>query len=98
MPNSIHFLITFEVKPNATIAFETMLTALKMELPNVEGCQSLRIFKHDEEAQSVFTLLETWDEKSLHQAHLTHLQDAGDWEKIEAMLVVAPTGQYLQAF
>lgn len=98
MSNLIHFLITFEIKPNATIAFETMLTALKVELPNVEGCQGLRIFKHDEEAQSVFTLLETWDDKSLHQAHVTYLQDSGDWEKIEAMLVATPTGQYLQAF
>ncbi len=98
MPRIIQFLITFDVKPDRTPDFEALLSSVKTDLPKIEGCKGVRIFRHDEAAPNSFTLLETWDAKSLHQAHVTRLQDKGDWATIEAMLTTPPQGHYLHAF
>jgi len=98
MPNTTQFLITFAVKPDRIPDFAAMLATVKTDLPNVDGCQSVRIFQHDTDAQDCFTLLETWDDKSLHQAHVARLQESGDWDTIEAMLATPPNGHYMQAF
>ncbi len=98
MPKTIQFLITFDVKPDRTLDFIAMPTSVQTDLPKVEGCKDVRIFRHDEAAPNSFTLLETWDTKPLHQAHVARLQDKGDWATIEAMLVAPPQGHYLRAF
>ena len=97
MPKPIQFLITFMVKPDRMSDFETMLATVKSDLPNVDGCQTVRIFQHDGAPQNSFTLLETWDNKSLHQAHVARMQSSGDWALIEQMLAAPPNGHYLRA-
>jgi len=97
MPNATQFLITFVLKPDRISDFQTMLATVKTDLPNVDGCQSVRIFQHDADAQNTFTLLETWDTKLLHQAHVARLQESGDWDAIDAMLATPPNGHYMQA-
>lgn len=58
---------------------------------------AVRIFRHNEAAPNNFNLLETWDTKPLHQAHVARLQASGDWATIEAMSHPAQ-GHYLHTF
>ena len=97
MTTTTNFLITFVVKPNRAADFVDLLATLKTDLPKVDGCQSLRIFQQDDATQNTFTLLETWDHKSMHQDHVARLQSSGDWAAIEAMLSAPPNGYYLRS-
>jgi len=98
MPNAIEFIITFDVKPDRTADFNALLASVQTDLPKIEGCKGVRIFRHAEAEQPTFTLLESWDDKSLHQAHVARLQESGDWDTIETMLAAPPNGHYMQAF
>lgn len=97
MPNATQFLITFVVKPSRTSDFKAMLATLKTGLPKIDGCQAVRIFQQEDAAQNTYTLLETWDNSALHQAHVARLQAAGDWAVIEEMLSEPANGVYMQA-
>ncbi len=98
MPNTTQFLIAFVVKPDRISDFKAMLATVKTDLPNVDGCQTVRIFQHDDEPQNTFTLLEAWDGKPLHQAHVARLQKSDDWDTVESMLAAPPNGHYMQVF
>lgn len=98
MPKSTKYLITFIVKPEELHTFETLLKSVKINLPKVDGCNDVQVYCHPEEAPGTFTLLETWDNKSLHQAHIESLQASGEWRKIEKMLASPPNGRYLHEF
>ena len=98
MPDKCQFLITFEVNPDSIPSFEDMLASVQTGLPKIEGCQSVNIFRHEDPANNKFTLLETWVSKPLHQAHVSRMQETGQWAEIEEMLVSPPTGHYLLAF
>ncbi len=95
MPDKCQFLITFEVNQNSISSFEDMLGSVQTELPKVEGCQNVNIFRHDDPESNKFTLFETWDSKPLHQDHVVQMQESGQWAKIEKMLNRQPTGCYL---
>lgn len=97
MSNATQFLITFVVKPTKISDFKAMLATVKADLPKVDGCQNLHIFQHENGAQDTYTLLETWDNNTLHQAHTARLQASGDWAVIEEMLSEPPNGAYMQA-
>lgn len=97
MPNKCRFLITFEVNPNSIPSFENMLGTVQTELPKIEGCQNVAVFRH-EDAKNKFTLLETWASIPLHQSHVARLQESGQWADIEEMLTSPPTGHYLFEF
>ncbi len=97
MPDKCYFLITFEVKPNSIPNFEDTLGSVQTELPKIKGCQSVIVFRHDNAANK-FTLLEAWDSKPLHQAHLAQMQENGQWADLEEMLLRQPTGNYLLTF
>ena len=98
MPDNCQFLITFEVTPDNLAAFEDMLATVQTELPKTEGCQSVDIFRHEDPAENKFTLLETWASKPNHQAHVSRMQETGQWAGIEEMLATPPRGHYLLAF
>lgn len=98
MPDKCRFLITFDVNPDNIPKFENLLTSVQADLPKVEGCLNVDIFRHEGPAANRFTLLETWASKSLHQAHVARMQDSGQWANIEEMLAEPPAGHYLLAF
>ncbi|WP_282605513.1 putative quinol monooxygenase [Pelagibius sp. Alg239-R121] len=88
------FMITFRVKEEHVEAFETQLKLVKEELPAVEGCNGVSVFRHSEEG-TVFTLVEEWEGKVYHARHVDGLVAAGAWAEIETMLEEAPNGRYM---
>ena len=91
------FLITFRAKEDQLEAFEVLLKSVKEELPAVEGCNGVSVFRHSEDG-TAFTLVEDWSCKACHEAHVDGLVASGAWEQIEALLLEAPNGRYLTRF
>ncbi len=42
---------------------------MKIDLPKTKGCHSIQIFQDDKDP-CVFTLLEVWETKGHHKAHI----------------------------
>ncbi len=90
---NVVIVVNFETKPENVDAFTKILESVKTDLPNVEGCVSVNIFKSSS-ANNQFTLLEVWKSKALHQAHIDNLSENGTWDTIASHLLKDPTSDY----
>ncbi len=91
----IHLIVTFEASGEKLAAFRQILQQVKTDLPQVSGCQAVRIFNSTAN-ERVFTLVETWESESAHRAHIEHVVRSGGWEHIRAHLVSDPLSSYLR--
>jgi quinol monooxygenase YgiN len=92
----IHLIVTFEASGEKLAAFRQILQQVKTDLPQVPGCQAVRIFNSTTN-ERVFTL-ETWETESAHRAHIERVVQTGGWEHIRAHLVSDPLSSYLREF
>ena len=90
---SVNLVINFNVKEENLPAFKDLLGDIKVNLPTVPGCQSVQILSHLEDPLA-FTLVEAWDSKEIHGAHVEKLVSSGQWESIAAHLAAAPVSAY----
>lgn len=91
----MNVIISFDVKNGNEEKFLEVLASVKESLPKVSGCHDVEIFS-DESDSSKFTLVETWDSKAAHQAHINKVVESGDWAEIEGLLKVQPSSSYYQ--
>ncbi len=89
----VNLVVNFSVKQENLPAFKDLLGNIKVNLPKVPGCQSVRILGHLEDPLA-FTLMEAWDSKEAHGAHLEKLVSSGQWASIAAHLAAAPVSAY----
>jgi len=82
--------VTFQCKPECAEVFEDLMQSVRTDLPNVAGCQGVRVLRHQDDALT-YTLIEDWTEQERHEKHIQGLVASGAWANIEAMLAVAPT-------
>ncbi|VAW82321.1 hypothetical protein MNBD_GAMMA12-941 [hydrothermal vent metagenome] len=93
---NISVIVNFETKVSKTEEFVVILNSVKSELPKVEGCIAVDIFT-DISSTNEFTLLETWQSKELHQAHLSRINKDGTWEMIASHLIQDPKVNYFSS-
>ena len=91
----IHLIVTFEASGEKLAAFRQILQQVKADLPQVPGCQAVRIFNSTTN-ERVFTLVETWESESAHRAHIERVVQTGGWDHIRAHLVSDPLSSYLR--
>ena len=90
---NIKFIISFEVNNNDLSKFEEILNSVKSELPKVNGCLGVSIYKSSASLNE-FTLVETWKTKEDHEKHVDHLVKEGSWETISKLLLSSPKSDY----
>lgn len=83
-------IVTLKSKPERLADLTSTLHSVKTALPLVNGCEQVRILGHADDATS-FTLIEDWQNKDHHAAHIDGLLASGAWAKIEAMLREPPS-------
>lgn len=88
------FIITFEARPDTAASLGRMLVQARQDLLRATGCRGARLFSADD-SPCVFTLMEDWESKSAHQAHVATLVASGAWEKIASQLANEPTSRYV---
>ena len=94
--NHVTFIITFKSTPAALPDFRKLLDSVARDLPAVEGCQGVQILCAIDDP-CLFTLVETWDSREAHAAHVQRLIDSGGWNSVVAHLAQAPESRYFQA-
>ena len=90
---NIIVIVNFETKEEKTADFKKILESVKIELPKVNGCMGVDIFENSSIATQ-FTLVETWENKELHQANLENLANDGTWDTIASHLSKGPKSDY----
>jgi len=90
---SIKLIISFEVNNNDLAEFEGILKKVKFDLPKVNGCLGVSIYK-SKSSVNKFTLVETWETKGDHERHVDHLVEDGSWDAISRLLSSPPTSDY----
>ena len=90
---SVNLVVSFSVKQANLHAFKDLLGNIKVNLPKVPGCQSVQILGNLEDPLA-FTLVEAWDSKETHGAHVEELVSSGQWESIVAHLAAEPVSAY----
>lgn len=93
MNNKHTVIITFRAKESELQNFTNLMATVKNDLPTVEGCNGVSILRHKDDA-SIFTLIEDWSNQEAHSSHIDGLITSGNWAKIEAMLVDAPSTSF----
>ncbi|MBL1277547.1 MAG: antibiotic biosynthesis monooxygenase [Ectothiorhodospiraceae bacterium] len=91
-----HVIVNFNVKSDKAAEFVSILNNVKSELPKVEGCLGVKIFRNTS-LMNKFTLVETWESKQHHQNHLSTLTEDGTWEFISSHLSIDPESSYFEA-
>lgn len=91
--NPINVIITFEAKPERASAFAERMNQVKQSLPSAQGCRGVRLFGRSDDA-CVFTLVESWESRSHHQAHIANAVSSGAWDVLAADLAGPPVSCY----
>jgi quinol monooxygenase YgiN len=90
---SIHVIVSFHALSQKLPAFEQLLGAVERDLPQVECCESARVFC-DTTDRTRFVLIETWSSRSQHEAHLQRVLASGGWDHLRSHLACDPTSSY----
>ncbi|WP_223670536.1 putative quinol monooxygenase [Kangiella shandongensis] len=93
MSNNV--IVHFNVKENKLPDFMEVMESVKNDLPKVEGCISVDIFRNVDNTNR-FTLVETWDTVQQHQNNIRKLQEDGSWDFISGLLAKEPESAYFE--
>jgi len=91
--NPINVIITFEAKPERASAFAQLMQQVKQSLPSADGCRGVRLYGHGDNV-CMFTLVESWESRSKHEAHIAGVMSSGAWDTMAAELAGAPVSSY----
>ena len=90
-----NYIIHFEVKTKSLNEFHNIMQNVKQELPNLEACNSVKIYRDNENPEK-YTLVENWKSPESHQSHVQELINNGTWEHISNLLEIPPTASYFE--
>lgn len=91
----IDVVVSFRVKDSEVDPFRETMRSVKTSLPQVSGCHGVRIFQGVDDP-SLFTLIESWESKQTHRAHIALLLASGQWSQILGYLAAEPVTNYVQ--
>ena len=94
---SVQLIITFNVAAGKLPAFTQIMQQVKSSLPQVAGCQAVRMFNGMTD-DHVFVLIETWDSAEAHRAHIANVIESGGWNHLRAHLECDPVSGYFAEY
>jgi quinol monooxygenase YgiN len=93
----VQLIITFTVAAGKLPAFVQIMQQVKSSLPQVAGCEAVRIFNSNAD-ERVFVLVETWESAEAHRVHIANVVASGGWEQLRAQLACDPVSAYYSEF
>ena len=85
--------VKFDVKETMIESFIRILESVKKDLPSVEGCQGVIVMRQ-RGRKNQFSLIESWSNTELHQAHVNRLVEDGSWDLIMTHLNSDPDSAF----
>jgi len=92
---SINLIVMLKAKKNKLMAFIEIMAEAKTDLPKIDGCESVKIFK-DMNDPCVFYLIETWGSEEQHKSHIAEFSQSGGWEHMSSHLISDPVMSYFR--
>lgn len=90
---SMVFIIHFRTRPERTESFAAGLPYVRKELAAVDGCIDVQVFR-DEHEPDRFCLVERWESKAKHAAHMARVNESGRWQQVLEQLAEPPKSSY----
>lgn len=87
------FIISFTTTASSAPAFRNLLEGVARDLPTVAGCRGVEIYGAAD-GGCTFTLVEQWDSRDAHAAHVKNMVNSGAWDSVAAHLACPPVSQY----
>lgn len=94
MPVSV--VVQFQALAENLPAFQTIMETVRVDLPKVPGCGGVSVLQ-DADNPCRFTLIETWQSRDRHSAHIESLVADGTWASIASHLDGPPSSGYFNA-
>jgi quinol monooxygenase YgiN len=94
---SITLLVTLVARPESVDEIAKTLEEVKVYLPKVDGCESVRICRGLDD-RALFTLIESWSDRSKHEAYQRGVANAGGWGHFTKHLASDPISVYYDDF
>lgn len=94
---AVTLIIHFEVKKDKQAEFSNIMNAVKNDLPSVNGCINVGVFKNLTKPQN-YTIVETWGSKERHEQHVSGLIKSGAWGEISVLLEKEPLSDYFEVY
>ena len=88
-----HLIIRFEAKQDRLTEFAAVMRDVERDMAAERGFVSATVYRHADDPR-VFTLVEVWQSRALHEAHFERIVASGAWDNILAMLRADPAMGY----
>jgi len=90
---SVNLIATLKSKKEKLVVFTEIMEKMKIDLPQTKGCHSIQIFQ-DDKNPCIFTLLEVWETKEQHKAHMEEFVRLGHWKHLASHLGSEPVSGF----
>lgn len=88
-----HLIIRFEAKPENLTEFSAIMDGVEAAMQQEPGFVSATVYQHSDD-RTVFTLVELWETRALHEEHYDKIVASGDWGHIKSLLRSEPQMGY----
>ena len=92
---STTFIVHFHTRPECTAGFAATLPFVREQLPQVDGCIDVQVFRNEAEPDR-FCLVERWESKAQHETHMANIAASGRWQQVLDQLAEDPRTAYFQ--
>ena len=94
---SITLIVMLVARPDSIAEIAKVLEEVKVYLPKVDGCESVRICRGLDDP-ALFTLIESWSSRSKHETYQRGVADAGGWGHFTRLLAKEQVSLYCEDF
>ena len=88
-----HLIIRFEARQENLAEFSAIMDGVETGMQQEPGFVSATVYQHADDP-TVFTLLELWETRALHEEHYDRIVASGDWAHIKSLLRSEPQMGY----
>lgn len=94
---SITLIVTLVAKPESIDEIAKVMEEVKVYLPKVDGCESVRICRGLDDVAE-FSLIEAWTSSADHEHYQRGVAEAGGWGHFTRHLAKDPVSTYYEDF
>ena len=94
---SITLIVTLVARPESIAEISKVLAEVKVYLPKVDGCESVRICRGLDDVAE-FCLIESWTSRAHHERYQRGVAEAGGWGHFTRHLAKEPVSTYYGDF
>ena len=89
----VYLIIRFEANTDNLAEFAAIMEGVESAMQEEPGFLSATVYQEADD-ETVFTLIELWQTRALHEEHYDRIVESGDWGHIKSLLRSEPQMGY----